>query len=110
VAKRGVLQHPSRRALPTDFQLCSECAALVHLVKGPSDRFLSSFLASAFLTRASLSLSRWPHTPSVRPMAQSFGITHALLTFGSATRHRWPRWALLRVLSPLQYGWYVHGT
>jgi len=34
--------------LPTDFQLCSECAALVHLEKGPSDRFSEQFPGIGF--------------------------------------------------------------
>ena len=34
--------------LPTDFQLCSERAALVHLEKGPSDRFSEQFPGIGF--------------------------------------------------------------
>src|SRR5690349_16872762 len=74
--------------LPTDFQLCSECAALVHLEKEPSDRFSEQFLGIGFSYKSVIELVPWPHTPSVRPMAQSFGITHGLLTLGPATRHR----------------------
>jgi hypothetical protein len=71
--------------LPTDFQLCSECAALVHLVKGPSDRFFEQFLGIGFSYKSVIELVPLAAYPIRRPMAQSFGITHGLLTFGSAT-------------------------
>jgi hypothetical protein len=74
--------------LPTDFQLCSECAALVHLEKGPSDRFFEQFLGSGFSYNNVIELVPLAAYAIRGPMAQSFGITHGLLTFGSATRHR----------------------
>ena len=43
-----MLQHLSRRAAPDGFPTCSECAALVHLEKGPSDRFSEQFPGIGF--------------------------------------------------------------